>query len=96
MPLGVIDGTLNSTLQCATNPLKHAVKGGKLAHRRIVDGNGHFTENTEHGALTHRVGFAFKTVVHRNTANRRLEQRELVRHEGVAVGEVLFVAEIRV
>ena len=34
--------------------------------------------------------------MHRNSTDGRLEQRELVRHEGIAVDEVVFVTEVGV
>ncbi|MNE48075.1 hypothetical protein D3C80_1425160 [compost metagenome] len=94
MVLGGVDGALDGAFQCATDTFEHAIEGGQLTDWLVIDGHGHFAKYAEHGALAHRVGLALKAVVHGYSTNSRLEQRELVRHEWVAVGEVLQIAEV--
>ncbi|MCY1224673.1 hypothetical protein D9M72_368420 [compost metagenome] len=64
MALGIVDGALDGALERATDSFEHAVERGQLAHRRLINGNRHFPEYAEHGALAHRVGLAFEAVVH--------------------------------
>ncbi|MNP28034.1 hypothetical protein D3C76_1209810 [compost metagenome] len=96
MTFGVVDRALDRALQGAPNAFEHTIEGRQLANRLIVDGHGHLTEHAEHRALTYRVGLALEAVVQGNAADGRLEQRELIGHERIAVGEVFKIAEILV
>src|SRR5690606_1675132 len=94
--LSVVDCALDCAFQRATNAFKHSVEGGQLANWFVLNGDSHLSEHTEHGALTYRVGLTFKAVMQRNAADGRLEQRELIRHKRVAIGEMLQISEVLV
>ena len=70
---GIVDGTLDGTLEGTPDAFKHAIEGGELANRLVVDGHGHLAEYAQHGTLTHGIGLALKTVMQREAANGRLE-----------------------
>ncbi|MDT4861560.1 hypothetical protein FQZ97_961690 [compost metagenome] len=96
MTLGVVDRALDCAFQRATNAFKHSVEGGELANWFVLNGDGHLSEHAEHGALTYRIGLTFKAIVQRNATDGRLEQRELIGHKRIAVGEVLQISEVLV
>ena len=93
---GVVDGALDGAFECTTNAFEHAVERGQLADGFVLDGDGHVAKHAQHGTFAHRVGLAFKAVVLRQPAYGGLEQRKLVRHEGVAVNEMLYIAVVLV
>ena len=57
---------------------------------------GDLLEDAQHGALAHRAVLALKGVVLREVLDGGLEERELVGDEGIAVDEMVAVAEVAV
>ena len=83
-------------LQRGADALEHQVEGGQLADLVVADLHGHLLEDAQHGALAHRAVLALEGVVLRQVLDGRLEQRELVGDERVAVDEVVAVPEVAV
>ena len=62
----------------------------------IANLHGNLLKNADHRALTDGAMFALKGIVHGQCFNRSLKEIVLIRDEGVALGEVLSIAEIAI
>ena len=58
------------------------------------DLDGHLLENAEHRTFTHRSVPALEGIVARQVLYRRLEQRELVRDEGITANEMIPILKV--
>ena len=89
LPLGLQDVADRGGLHGLTDAREHEVEGRHGADGLVRELLRHVLDDAQHGALADRGVAALEHVVPRQADQRRLEERELVGHEGIAAGEVL-------
>ena len=92
--LGDQDRLLDIRFERGANALEHLVEGREAADRKICEPDRDLLEDAQHRPLTDRAVLSLESIVLRQILDRQLEQRILVRNKGIAVNEMIAVAEI--
>jgi len=85
---------LDIRFERGADALEHLIEGREPADRKIREPDRDLLEDAQHRPLTDRAVLSLESIVLGQVLDRQLEQRILVRNKGIAVNEMIAVAEV--